>query len=80
MGFFKFRSNETVISFEEPKTRYFSFMECGDLVYYRQPGTNTTITATIENFTTDDNGTPEVVEIRTAAGELIETSIANIRY
>lgn len=27
-----------------------------------------------------DNGTPEVVEIRTAAGELIETSIANIRY
>ena len=80
MGFFKFGNHETVISFEEPKTAYYSFMEMGDLVYYTPPGSKEKITATVEYFTRDDNGTPAEVTITTAKGEEITTTIKHITY
>lgn len=80
MGFFNFGINETVISFEEPKSRYYSFMERGDLVYYTPPGSNEKIMATVESFTTDETGTPEEVTINTTGGEMITTTIKRITY
>lgn len=80
MGFFNFGNSDTIISFEEPKSNFYSFMERGDLVYFTPPGSNRRITATIEFFTTNENGTPDYIEIRTAAGELIETTIKHISY
>lgn len=80
MGFFKFGNRETVISFEEPKASYCTFMEMGDLVYYTPPGSKERITATVEYFTRDDNGTPAEVTITTAKGEEITTTIKHITY
>ena len=80
MGFFKFGNRDVVISFEEPKIIYYSFMEIGDLVYYTPPGSKEKVTATVEYFTTDDNGTPAEVTITTAKGEEITTTIKHITY
>ena len=80
MGFFNFGNSETVISREEPKTVYYSFMEIGDLVYYTPPGSKEKITATVQYFTRDENGTPQEVTITTAKGEEITTTIKHITY
>lgn len=80
MGFFQFGNHETIISFEEPKSRYYSFMESGDLVYYTPPGSAEKITATVDSFTRDKNGTPDEVTVITAAGETITTTIQRITY
>ena len=80
MGFFKFGNRDAVISFEEPKTTYYAFMEMGDLVYYTPPGSKEKITATVEYFTRDDNGTPLEVTLTTSTGEKVNTTIKHITY
>lgn len=69
-----------IIPEEEQKPAYYRFMEMGDLVYYTAPGSKERITATVEYFTRDDNGTPQEVTITTSTGEEITTTIKHITY
>lgn len=81
MGLFGFSLRDIyIIPEEEQHPAYYRFMEMGDLVYYTPPGSKERITATVEYFTRDDNGTPQEVTITTAKGEEITTTIKHITY
>ena len=81
MGLFGIGLRDIVIIPEEKyKPSYYRFMEMGDLVYYTPPGSTAKVTATVEYFTRDDNGTPQEVTITTSAGEQITTTIKHITY
>ena len=82
MAFWKFGNSDTVIlpGIENEPAANYSFMERGDVVYYRPPGSGNSTMATIESFTRDELGRPDSVVIKTAAGEFIETGIQCISY
>ena len=69
-----------IIPEEKQKPSYYRFMETGDLVYYTPPGSTNKITATVEYFTRDDNGTPLEVTLTTSTGEKVTTTIKHITY
>lgn len=81
MGLFSIGLRDIVIIPEEKyKPSYYRFMEMGDLVYYTPPGSKERITATVEYFSRDENGTPQEVTITTGTGEEITTTIKHITY
>lgn len=81
MGFFNSElPTVSVLLDNDEKSVHYSFMERGDLVYYREPETGSRIMATIIDFTCDDRGQPDEVTISLSDGTWIETSIRNITY
>lgn len=64
----------------ENKPAFYSFMERGDVVYYRPPGSGKSTMATIKEIQRDELGRPDYVIIETTDGEYIETKVKHISY
>ena len=80
MGFFDGLRDIYILRESDSKSALYPFMEVGDLIYYRQPGTRSEVLGTIEYFTRDSDGIPVDIEIRLSNGEVIETTVTHIRY
>ena len=81
MSFFNFGAKEvSVLPGTSEQFNFFSFMEIGDLIYYTPPGSGKTVTATVVDFTIDDQGRPKHIYLKLADGSVTETTISRIRY
>ena len=58
----------------------YSFMECGDLVSYRPPGSKKKELATVKSFSRDEQGRPCFIVIELLDGSWIETTADHISY